>query len=70
MTTIWEDIRTEPWGAKETQEYYRQMFNTVDIPRENVKCLLDNDLSMVDNIDMRRLRDIHKQLAQDNNTVD
>ena len=62
---MWLDMRTEEWGQRETQEYYRQMFGTLDISVENAKNILDKDLSIVDNIDMRRLRAIRKQLTQE-----
>lgn len=59
---MWLDMRTKAWGARETQEYYRDKYCTIDIPRESANYLLDKDTSLVDNIHVGRLRAIHKQL--------
>jgi hypothetical protein len=62
---MWLNMRTEAWGSKETQEYYSVMFQTTDISRKNAKNLLDNNPDIVDNIDMRRLGSIRKQISQE-----
>ena len=58
-------MRTKAWGQKETQEYYRRKFATIDIPRENAKKLLDLDSSIGNNIHTGRFRAILKQLESE-----
>ena len=59
-----EAFRTTAWGRRETQEYYRNYFGTVDIPRHSAKELLDKDGSLVHNLSTGRIRAIRKQLAK------